>query len=55
MTAAAYIYIVYCDLASVEPVHTSAPSPGTVAVQVSRHGQSLLRVSILHQSLLRIT
>ena len=47
MTAAeALVYIVYCDLASVEPVHTSAPSPGTMAAQVSRHVQSLLRVSI---------
>ena len=49
MTAAAaeaLVYIVYCDLPSVEPVHTSAPSPGTMAAQVSRHVQSLLRVSI---------
>ena len=41
MTAAAaeaLVYIVYCDLASVEPVHTSASSGTmTMAVQVSRH------------------
>ena len=42
MTAAAgeaLVYIVYCDLPSVEPVHTSAPSPRTMAAQMSRQAR----------------